>query len=159
MGKEIFEKNLEAMEKWYPPFAELIRNGNYEKDGIETELEYSGDGELVFRVKAGERRLYLNGKRNVKKPIKIWVERMGKIHKYAPVFLLGAGSGEYMKAIIGHTHQTVNVVVYEPSAAIFLRMLEEVDLSGEISSRPIAFIVKGINETELEPVITKLISL
>ena len=159
MGKEIFEKNLEAMEKWYPPFAELIRNGNYEKDGIETELEYSGDGELVFRVKAGERRLYLNGKRNVKKPIKIWVERMGEIHKYAPVFLLGAGSGEYLKAIIGHTHQTVNVVVYEPSAAIFLRMLEEVDLSEEISSRPIAFIVKGINETELEPVITKLISL
>ena len=32
MIETIFEKNLKAMEKWYPDFAELIRKKEYEID-------------------------------------------------------------------------------------------------------------------------------
>lgn len=159
MGREIFEKNLAAMEKWYPSFAELIREGKYKKDNLKVETEYSEDGVLIFKVIKGTRRLYLNGKRNAKEPIEVWNRRIGKIHKYAPVFLLGAGSGMYLKQLIRDSDKTVTVLVYEPSLSIFLRMLEEEDLSEEISDRPIAFVVDGLNETEFEPVVEKLLSL
>lgn len=93
MSKEIWEKNLKAMEKWYPPFADMIRekrSGQNQQtgDGIEVSLEQSWDGERIFRIKKEERSLYLNGKRNAKEPVQTWLKRLGKLHKYAPFFCL-----------------------------------------------------------------------
>ncbi len=159
MGKDIYEKNLTAMEKWYPSFADLIRKGEYERDCIEIKAEYSWDKALIFKVKKGNRSLYLNGKRNAREPVEIWSERIGKIHKYAPVFLLGLGSGRYLKRLLEDSDKTVAVVAYEPSLSIFLKMLEEEDLSEKILERPIAFIVEGLNGAEFKPVVEKLVSL
>lgn len=159
MNRDILEKNLKAMEKWYPSFSEAIRKKNYEKDKIDIEVNCSEDGEKIFLIKKDGRALYLNGRRNVKEPVEIWMERIGEIHKYAPVFLLGIGSGIYLKRLLRELDQTVNVIVYEPSVTIFLRALEEADLSEEIESRPIAFVVEGLNGSEFEPVVNQLVSL
>lgn len=159
MSKGNFEKNLKAMEKWYPRFPELIREKKYDMDSLEVESEYSLDGALVFKVRKGGRTLYLNGKRNAIGAVKIWAERIGEVHKYAPVFLLGIGSGRYLKELIRSTDSTVKIVAYEPSMSIFLKMLEEEDLSEEIGNRPIAFIAEGLNGTEFGPVTEKLVSL
>ena len=159
MSKEIFEKNLKAMEKWYPDFAVAIRQGIYEKDDLEVESETSWDGELIFKIKKDGRTLYLNGKRNAKEPVRIWMERIGEVHKYATVILVGIGSGRYLKKIVENTDKTVNILIYEPSMTIFLKLLEEVDLSKEIESRPIAFIIEGMNEKGLDSIIGKLVSI
>lgn len=157
MSNEIWEKNIKAMEKWYPAFAELIREEKYTKDELEVMTEISWDGETIFRLKQEDRSLYLGGKRNAKEPVQMWLERLGELHKYAPVFLFGVGSGAYLKALIQNTKKEVNVVVYEPSVTIFLTMLREIDLSEEIADRPIAFVVEGINETEFEPVMKRVL--
>lgn len=158
MGKEIFEKNLKAMEKWYPSFAEMIRERKPEDD-VNISVEKSWDGEKIFRIQKEDRRLYLGGKRNAKEAVRMWLERIGNLNQYAPVFLFGLGSGAYLKALIQNTGKKVNVVAYEPSDTLFLKMLEEVDLSKEIENRPIAFIVEGINETEFEAVLDKILVL
>ncbi len=157
MGTGIFEQNLKAMEKWYPGFAAMLREKKELKDTTEVFTEQSWDGELIFRIQQGERRLYLGGKRNAKKPVEMWLERLGALPKYAPVFLFGAGSGAYLKALAGSTGKEVNIVVYEPSIRIFLHLLHEVDLSEEIEGRPIAFIVEEINAEEFEPVMNKVV--
>ena len=64
MKEIIFEKNLKAMEKWYPDFADMIRNEKYDMDDTKVRVEQSWDGEKIFRIETGERRLYLGGKRN-----------------------------------------------------------------------------------------------
>lgn len=92
MSKSILEKNLEAMEKWYPAFADLIREEHETEDPTNVMVETSWDGETIFRIEQDGRQLYLGGKRNAKEPIQIWSERVGEIHKYAPVFLFGVGS-------------------------------------------------------------------
>lgn len=158
MSKEIWEKNLEAMEKWYPSFAEIIREEKYVKDEIEIETEMSLDGKKIFRVKKEGRNLYLGGKRNAGEPVKLWTERLGTLHKYAPVFLFGLGSGAYLKALVQNTEKEVNIVAYEPSVSIFLTMLRETDLSEEIADRPIAFVVEGINEEEFKPIMHKVVA-
>lgn len=157
MSTEIMEKNLSAMEKWYPAFAELIRKEEFERDTIEITVEDSWDGEKIFRVCKDGKKLYLGGKRNATEPIDIWLESLGKVNKQAPVYLFGAGSGAYLKKLIRNTDESVNVVVCEPSISIFLTMLEEIDLSKEIENRPIAFIVEGINGNEFEAVMNKIL--
>ncbi len=158
MNQEVFEGNLKAMDKWYPAFADVLRSKNYKLDDIEVIKEYSLDGEIIFRIKKGERLLYLNGKRNAKDAVETWKKHMGEIHKYAPVFLLGIGSGIYLKKIIENTDESVVVIAYEPSINIFLKMLEEVDLTKEIDNRPIGFVVKGLNDAEFQPVLSRLVS-
>ncbi|MCI8706613.1 MAG: motility associated factor glycosyltransferase family protein [Lachnospiraceae bacterium] len=157
MSEGVFEKNLKAMETWYPEFADLIR----EKEGIEDDTEVwpelSWDGQTIFRMKKGERALYLGGKRNAQRPVERWQERLGELPKYAPVFLFGVGSGAYLKALICKTKKEVNVVVYEPSVRIFLKLLQEIDLSEEIKNRPIAFIIEEINAEEFEAVMNKVL--
>ncbi len=161
MSREIFEKNLKAMEKWYPEFADRIRVVDEKRNEPEVtvEAELSWDDEIIFKVKADERSLYLNGKRNVKEPLRMWMEHLGDIHDYAPVVLLGGGSGAYLKKLVQNTSEKVNVILYEPSLDIFLEMIKQVDLSEEIESRPIAFVVEDVNKNELVPVIDKLISI
>ena len=159
MSESFFEKNLKAMEKWYPKYAEAIRAGNYKKDDIEIVTEYSLDGNLIYKIKQEDRVLYLNGKRNTKEPLNMWRERLGELHDGSPIILVGIGSGLYLKKIIANTSEKVNIIVYEPSVSIFLKTLEMVDLEEDIKNRPIAFVVEGLNGNELLPIIRKLISL
>lgn len=159
MKEKIFEKNLKAMEKWYPDFAGMIREGKYEVDCTQVWTEYSQDGELIFRIGLNGRKLYLGGKRNAAEPVEMWQERLGNIHKYAPVFLFGIGSGAYLKSIVHNSPKEANIVVYEPSMAIFLETLKKIDLSEEIQNRPIAFVVEGLNEVEFAPVVQGVLTL
>lgn len=159
MGSEIFEKNLAAMDKWYASFADAIRKEQYEKDDTEIITEQSWDGVNIFKIIQNGRTLYLNGKRNALMPVQTWIESLGEIHKYAPVFLVGLGSGLYLKSLIDNTDKSVNVIAYEPSLSVFLKMLEETDISGQIENRPIAFVVNGLNDNELQTVCDMLLTL
>ncbi len=129
------------------------------EDDTEVSVHQSEDGETIFQAQREERRLYLNGGRNAKAPIRMWLERLGKIRKYAPVFLFGIGSGMYLKALVKNTEKEVNIVAYEPSLQIFLTLLHEVDVSEEIEDRPIAFIVDGLNTEDFEPVVRNVLVL
>lgn len=156
--EEILEKNLSAMDKWYPQFAEIIRKKDYKADNLEIIEEYSYDEYLIYRIKIKDRLLYLNGKRNVEDLNKLWIQRLGDIHEYATVILIGLGSAIYLKELIANTNENVNVVVYEPSISIFINTISNVDLTKEIENRPIAFVVEGLNGGEFTPIIEKLIT-
>lgn len=161
MGNEIFEKNLAAMEKWYPDFVKLIRKQSETKEDIDdnTEVfpETSWDGETIFRIKKGGQMLYLGGKRNAGEPIKMWSERIGEVQQYAPIFLFGIGSGLYFKEMSRIAPKEANLVIYEPSVRIFFTLLQEVDLSEEILARPVAFIIEGLNSNEFESISNKIL--
>lgn len=162
---EIFEKNLKAMEKWYPLYAEQIREwaeGKKEiklsESKIRIEEQTSWDKERIYRIEKEGRKLYLNGKRDAGDAAGIWQERLGEIHKYAPVFLVGLGSGIYLKKLCETADDTVNIIVYEPSVEIYFYTLEHVDLSECMKKRMIAWIVDGINEKGLSGALEKLVT-
>lgn len=159
MKETILEKNLEAMEQWYPDFADLIRKKKYQEDNTKIWTEQSQDKEIIFRIETNGKKLYLGGKRNAKDPIQMWQERLGEIHKYAPVFLFGIGTGAYLKSMIQNSPKEANIILYEPSVTIFLTALKEIDLSKEIRNRPIGFIVEGLNDTEFLPVVQGVLTL
>lgn len=159
MSNDIFDRNIDAMRKWYPDFADAVIA---EKENFKSEFEIvnttSWDEKPIVIVNKDDKEVYLQGKRNVKTPLELWKERLGEIHKYAPIVLVGLGIGNYLKTIVDATDETVNVIAYEPSKDLFFNMLENIDLVTEIESRPIAFIVEGVNENEFAPVINQLIT-
>lgn len=157
MKNTMWDRNLKAMEKWYPEFSVALREGMCPEEDLEIVEETSWDGELIYKIRKDGRELYLNGKRNTKAPVELWRDRLGEIHKYSSVILLGIGSGRYLKCLLKNLDKTVNVMVYEPSATIFRRTLQLVDLEEEIMSRPIAFVVEGINGAEFMPVMKSLV--
>ena len=55
------------MEKWYPAFADLIREEHETEDPTNVMVETSWDGETIFRIEQDGRQLYLGGKRNAKR--------------------------------------------------------------------------------------------
>lgn len=160
MGNEIFEKNLKAMEKWYPAFAGMVKKKDEEpgeEDGIEVLAEDSWDGQRIFRVCRDGKKLYLNGKRNALKPLDMWMENMGKLHNHAAVFLFGMGSGLYLQRLLEDVGEHVGIVIYEPSCAIFLEALRQADLSEAIEGHLIAFVVEGINGEEFAPIMRRVL--
>lgn len=159
MCKEIWEKNLAAMDKRYPVFADMLREKNYTADNTEVLVEQSWDGEKIFRVKKEQQFLYLGGKRDAKRPVELWAERFGEIYEYAAIFLFGVGSGSYLKAAVKKCPKEANVIVYEPSMNIFLTLLQETDLSEEIEKLPIGFVVEGLNAAEFSPVMRRALVL
>ncbi len=164
MKNNIFEKNIKAMDKWYPEFGEEIRKkkeeiGNSEKEReIQIVNELSLDGQQIVKVIKETRAVYLYGKRNAGEPIDIWRERIGELHKYTPVYLVGLGNGGYLKKILEKADETITVIAYEPSIELFLNLLNTVDISKEIKSRPIGFIIEGMNEAALDSVLRKIIT-
>lgn len=163
MNNEIWEKNLAAMDKWYPDFAARIREVREKEEEIEDDTEVlaeqSADGETIFRIRKDEKILYLGGRRDAKHPVKAWKKRLGKIHKYAAVFLFGIGSGAYLKALLEDFPEDANVIVYEPSLRIFLTLLQEVDMSAQIQKHPVGFLVEGINADGFEAVTASVLVL
>ena len=86
MSKSILEKNLEAMEKWYPAFADLIREEHETEDPTNVMVETSWDGETIFRIEQDGRQLYLGGKRNAKERYRSGAresERYINMHRYS----------------------------------------------------------------------------
>lgn len=163
MENNIFDKNIKAMDKWYPDFGkELIKKRDELKQQDETVIEIynevSQDGEPIIKVKKDNRCIYLNGKRNVKEPLEFFKDRVGELHKYAPVYLIGLGSGRYLKKILDGADETINVIVYEPSVELFINLLETIDISNEIESRPIGFVIEGMNEAALDYVLSRVIT-
>lgn len=159
MSDDIFDRNIKAMKKWYPDFAETVENirCNHKSEFELTNAE-SWDQEPIVIVNKDDKRFFLGGKRNVKQSIKWWSERLGEVHKYAPVVLVGLGSGNYLKSIVDLTDESVTIIAYEPSIELFMNLVSNVDLVKQIENRPIAFVVDGINGEGITSILGKLIT-
>ncbi len=155
----ILNENLSALAEWYPELADRLKEIRHTEQDIIVDSLESWDNEIIFRVEKDNNSLYLGGKRNVKKPLDLWYERYNNINKHAPIILLGIGSGIYLKKIIKETPKTVNVIVYEPSPEIFLKLMETVDLVDTIRNRAIIFIIKDINDSDFGYAIDRLITI
>ena len=146
MSKDIFDNNIDAMRKWYPDFADAIIQKRKKLDKeFEIDNLISWDGNPIAVIKKDNQELYLQGKRNVNEPIRLWGERLGDIHKYATVVLAGLGVGTYLNKVVDISDSSVNIIAYEPSAQLFINMLENIDLVSAIESRPIAFVVEELH--------------
>ena len=140
----IYNKNMEVLKKRYEGVAYIIENAK--------------DGTKIISINRENKILYLNGKYAPRKFIEQEIENLGKINYMASIFIVGLGNGLFIKELLKKTEKTVNIVVYEPSVSLFLKVLEEIDITELFENRPIGFIIDGINEEEAEGIINQNIN-
>ncbi len=158
--QSIREKNWNAFRKRYSEFEQKIMKAKKElKENIIVQVEYTSEGEAFIKVKKDEQELYLNGKRKPVAPAKTWVESIGEMLRYTPFFFFGMGNASYVKEILKKADKEISILLYEPSLAIFLEVMDKVDISEIFEKYPIAIIIKGVNDYELNQVIQGFLNL
>lgn len=154
----IYNKNLQALKQRYEGLAYIIENKKYKKDEIQINFENAKDGTKIISINKDNRILYLNGKYEPSKFIEQEIENLGEINYMASIFIVGLGNALFIKKILKKTKKTVNIAVYEPSISLFLKVMEEIDITELFEDRPIGFIIDRINEEESESIINSYLS-
>lgn len=117
------------------------------------------DGSRIFRVSNEGQVLYLNGKYHPSHAAKDWLESIGKIEAFATVIIVGIHDGVHIRNILEKAEPNTNILIYEPSVEVFLKALEEVDLTFLFEDNiPVGIVVDGINEKELEIYLNTMIT-
>ena len=159
MNRQIFEKNISALCKKYPVWANFLKEKKRKKRNFDVIVEQSMMDDTILKVNQAGKILYLNGKYAPTAVVERWIEKQGNIEEYAPIVIIGISNGYHIKRIIETVPKTSNILIYEPSFEIFRRAMEEVDLSFLFKpDAPIGVVVEGINENEIEPFFSLMIS-
>lgn len=150
MNTLVYEKNMDALRKKYPAWAEILEDKKRKKRKFDVVAEQSMMGDTILKVCADGKQLYLNGKYAPSMVVERWIEQQGKIEEYTPVVIVGISNGIHIKRIMEIVPKTSNILIYEPSFELFRREMEEVDLSFLFElDKPVGVIVKGLNESEI----------
>lgn len=150
MNKPVYEKNMEALRKKYPAWANILEGTKRKKRNFDVIAEQSLMGDTILKVKQEGKVSYLNGKYAPSAVVERWIRAQGKIEEYAPIVIIGISNGVDIKRIMETVPKTSNILIYEPSFELFRRAMEEVDLSFLFQlDIPVAVIVDGLNENEI----------
>jgi hypothetical protein len=151
MGLECYLENIKSLEEVYGSFAEKIKekNKNPEKS-IQVMVEKTSKGEKIFKVAKNNRILYINGKYNLDFYIENWFKSQKKMMAESAIFVMGFGNGRQIKYLLEKTENKNVILVYEPSIEIFLKAMEEEDLTEIFKSKKVLLAVEGVNENELK---------
>lgn len=149
MNKSVYEKNMEALEKKYPVWAEIIRRNSRKKRNFAVDVEQSYTGDTIMKVNDHGNVYYLNGKYAPELVADHWLTQQGTIDKYATIIIIGISNGVHIKKIMESVPKTVIILVYEPSYEIFRRAMEEVDLTFLFQQDiPVGILIPQINGFE-----------
>lgn len=160
MNESIYEKNLKKIQQKFESWADFITGGMCKKNPhIRVESDTAMDGSRIFRVSNEGQVLYLNGKYHPSHAAKDWFESIGKIEAFATVIIVGIHDGVHIRNILEKVEPNTNILIYEPSVEVFLKALEEVDLTFLFENNiPVGIVVDGINEKELEIYLNTMIT-
>lgn len=159
MNRPVYEKNMRALRKKYPAWADIIEAKKRKKRNFDVIVEQSMMGDTILKVNDRGKVLYLNGKYAPSMVVERWLEQQGKIEEYTPIVIVGISNGYHIKRILESVPKTSNILIYEPSIELFRREMEEVDLSFLFElNKPVGIIVEGLNEGEIYPYLHLMIS-
>lgn len=155
---DLFKRNLKALKEADESTGNILENREYIlEDDIQIVSELTSKGEKVFKAIKGDRTLYLEGKYNPEGEVERWLEKQKKFEFESVIIVIGFGNGNHINRILKETKETVVLMVYEPCINIFVKAMEERDLSDIIKSGRVALFVEGLGENPIKAALEKLI--
>lgn len=151
MNTPVYEKNMDALRKKFPAWANVIQGTKRKKRNFDVVPEQSLMGETILKVRQNGKVRYLNGKYAPSAVVERWLDKQGKLEEYATIIIIGISNGEHIRRIMEEAPKTCNILIYEPSFEVFRRAVEEVDVSYLFQMNiPVGIIVEGLNQNEME---------
>lgn len=159
MSNEIFNKNLRVLKKNYDKLADTIENKDFSlMKEIEVISEKARTGGTIFKIKTNDSILYINGKYNPQAMMDKWLGEQKKFEYESVVIVVGFGNAIHIKRLIEEVQDSVLILVYEPCINIFIKAMEEIPLEEIFEHKSMAFILQGINDSNIKQIIGRVIN-
>ena len=140
----IYEKNMQAIREHHVRLHEYLETAQPEQS-VEIRYEAAEDEMLYPIVTKGGLEYRLNSKYNPKEASMQYISQFKKEGSYSVFFLLGFGDGRSIEALAQTLDETMTLIVYEPSAAIFQKTLETFDYTELLKKKNVYLIVESEN--------------
>lgn len=140
----IYEKNMQAIREHHVRLYEYLETAQLEQS---VEIRYeAAEGEMLYPiVTKGELEYRLNSKYNPKEASMQYISQFEKEGSYSVFFLFGFGDGRSIEALAQTLDETMTLIVYEPSVAIFQKTLETFDYTELLKKKNVYLIVESEN--------------
>lgn len=143
----IYEKNMTSIKK---RDIELYRAICDWKEREESEFsigtEITRNGMPVYYIWVDEKKKYLWSTYNPEHEAERFALKYIKTVDYAFLCFFGFGNGLVAKSLLKCLKEHITVTFYEPSAELFIRVLEDFDISEIMKKSRVQLIVKGLND-------------
>lgn len=140
----IYEKNMQAIGEHHVRLHEYLETAQPEQS-VEIRYEAAEDETLYPVVTKGGLEYRLNSKYNPKEASMQYISQFKKEGSYSVFFLLGFGDGRSIEALAQTLDETMTLIVYEPSVAIFQKTLETFDYTDLLKKKNVYLIVESEN--------------
>lgn len=140
----IYEKNMQAIREHHVRLHEYLETTQPEQS-VEIRYEAAEDETLYPVVTKGGLEYRLNSKYNPKEASMQYISQFKKEGSYSVFFLLGFGDGRSIEALAQTLDETMTLIVYEPSVAIFQKTLETFDYTDLLKKKNVYLIVESEN--------------
>lgn len=134
-NKKLYEKLLE-IEKSYSPELEIV-------------IEDARDGSKIVSVMDGEKKTALNSTYRPKGEAEKFVQKYNDLVNNAMLVFLGLGNGVVIEEVLKKVHEDNILFIYEPSLDIFMKVIENFDLSEILEKEQTELFVKGLNGDQI----------
>lgn len=153
---EYAKENLVAIEKGFPELYERIKNRSIEIHNVFAIETGTARKALVLQDENGEN-WRLNSMYDPDFEAKIWFQAQESLDA-KNLFLMGLGNGSFARELVRIKKAEAKVVIYEPSAELFLCALQNVDLKIFFATPGVRVIVRGLNDDMYSGVMEEMLT-
>lgn len=149
----IYEQNLEILEEVRPNLYEALQECKKEENSLQVLVGDALNGEQFLAVLNGEEIVSLSSTYHPAHEAERFITQFKKNWEETNLFLFGFGQVDIVRSIMSEECPIDKCIVYEPSIAIFQKVLEEYDIRDLINDRKLMILVEGLNGDLLEEIL------
>ena len=160
MNKDIFDANMQVLEKSYQGWCQRIQEGKYEaKQQYQVAMAQAVTGEQIVKVTKEDYAYYMSGKYAPLMEAEDWNDIHNTGNEYGVYIFLGSAEVYKIRALLEHSGSEVGVIIYEPDVHIFLQIMESIDITDLLEDKRVIWVVEEINGNEWPTVLEMGITL
>lgn len=153
--KDVLTQNLKIIEDRIPALYKAyhtFKNQNQEEtdlpNGAKREtagIDLSVEQEKIVWVSKEGRIWYLNSRYHARWAAKQWAAQYSEVHYKSIVIQYGLSNGMYAQELLSVLGKDNKVIIYEPDPEIFIKVVEQIDLSKLLSDERVMLFVENMN--------------
>lgn len=149
MNNSIFNNNMKAL-KWTSAgnteLMESIHAVRNREDYNSVVIDQSVSEQSICACEKDGKLIYLNSRYDAQYAAEIWAQGITEIKYKSLYIVIGVSNGMYIRNLLKKLGSENEIIVYEPNAALFIRVMENIDLSDIFQDSRIYVCVQDINE-------------
>ncbi|MBD5095459.1 MAG: motility associated factor glycosyltransferase family protein [Lachnospiraceae bacterium] len=148
----IYNKNLEALSINNQFLYEYLHSGK-STDVDHVKVEFAKNGDIIIN----SHNVYLNSRYNPSAEAEKYMQDMEKLPDEAILVMFGLANGAFAKAFLQMNKKNTHCLVVEPDIEIFVQVMKNIDITDLLTDNRFQLIVYGINDRNLEQVMSGLL--